>query len=110
GVFGDPAVTGKPVGDDLEVGKVTRLLEIGIERTSGAHRGLLLRLGGPDMADDDPIRAVEILEACGARSEIESTIDRLVDEALAAVADAPMDPATVALLSDAAVLIAHRDH
>lgn len=109
GAFGDPAVTGKPVGDDLAGGKVTRLLELGIERTSGADRDLLLRLGSAGMADDDPEHAAEVLERCGARLEVEDTIDRLVDEALSAVAVAPLASDAIDLLSDAAVLIAHRD-
>lgn len=44
GAFGDPTVTGKPVGDDLAQGKVTALLELGIERTDGADKAVLLSL------------------------------------------------------------------
>src|SRR5690606_27498080 len=103
------AITGKPVGDDLAQGKVTALLELGVERTSGADQAVLLRLGSPAMEPDDPTRAVEILEASGARATVEQEIERLVDEALASISAAPIDPASAGLLSGAAVLIANRD-
>jgi geranylgeranyl diphosphate synthase type I len=110
GAFGDPAITGKPVGDDLAQGKVTRLLELGIERTEGADQAVLLRLGSPAMQDDDPERGIDILVSSGARHHVEQRIDQLVEEALAAIGSAPIDPAMATLLGDAAVLIANRDH
>ena len=110
GVFGDPAITGKPVGDDLSQGKGTRLLELGIEATTGDDQAVLLRLGSPAMQADDPERAASILTECGARKHVEETIDRLVDEAVAVIEAAPLTPRAIELLSGAAVLIAHRDH
>ena len=38
GVFGDPAVTGKPAGDDLREGKRTLLLACATERAEAAGR------------------------------------------------------------------------
>ena len=38
GVFGDPAVTGKPAGDDLREGKRTLLLALAVERAAAARR------------------------------------------------------------------------
>ncbi len=109
GAFGDPDVTGKPVGDDLAQGKVTSLLELGIELTDGVDKDVLLRLGSPLMEDGDPDRAVEALIGSGARGEVERRIEELVDEALAAIGTAPIDPLVATLLGDAAVLIANRD-
>lgn len=110
GAFGDPAVTGKPVGDDLAQGKVTHLLELGIERTSGPDKAVLLRLGAPEMEPSDPDRAVAILADCGARTHVEQRIDQLVEEALEALRTAPLDRSSAELLGAAAVLIANRDH
>lgn len=110
GAFGDPAVTGKPVGDDVAQGKVTALLELGIELTDGPDKAVLLRLGSPEMEDDDPDRAVEVLASSGAQAQVERRIEQLVDEALVAIGGAPVDPAIADLLGDAAVLIANRDH
>jgi geranylgeranyl diphosphate synthase type I len=110
GAFGDPAVTGKPVGDDIAQGKVTALLELGIQLAEGPAADVLLRLGSPEMQADDPGRAMEILEQCGARAQVEERIEQLVDESLEAIRSAPIDPGIGELLADAAVLIAHRDH
>lgn len=110
GVFGDPERTGKPVGDDLAQGKVTRLLEVGIARSGEAHHGLLERLGSPEMRPGDVERARDLLVSSGARAEIESAIDRLVDDATAAIERAPLLPHIRELLVTAAHLIAHRDH
>ena len=41
GVFGDPAVTGKPVGDDLREGKLTPLLAAASEVATGPQAELL---------------------------------------------------------------------
>ena len=45
GVWGDPAVTGKPAGDDLRTGKPTVLLSVAVERLDGAAAEAL-RNGG----------------------------------------------------------------
>ena len=51
GVFGDADLIGKPVGDDFREGKPTRLLAIGLERSSGADATLLRsRIGAPDLS------------------------------------------------------------
>src|SRR5439155_19832963 len=60
GTFGDPAVTGKPVGEDLREGKPTPLLAITAERADTAGRKLLDRVGFPDLADDE-IAAIQAL-------------------------------------------------
>jgi geranylgeranyl diphosphate synthase type I len=45
GAFGDPDVTGKPVGEDLREGKPTPLLAITTARAGAAGSGLLDRVG-----------------------------------------------------------------
>src|SRR4029078_122110 len=50
GVFGDPAVTGKPAGDDLREGKRTFLIAAAVEQTDAAGRALVeRRLGDPHL-------------------------------------------------------------
>lgn len=50
GVFGDPALTGKPAGDDLREGKRTFLVAAAGEATDDAGRELLFsRLGDPEL-------------------------------------------------------------
>lgn len=109
GAFGDPAKTGKPVGDDLAQGKVTRLLEIGLVRGSDGDRALLTRLGTDAMDEDDVARAQEALERSGARASVEALIDELLAESIAAVNAAPLTADIREVLVGAAQLIAHRD-
>ncbi|MBX3314795.1 MAG: polyprenyl synthetase family protein [Actinobacteria bacterium] len=109
GAYGDPVKTGKPVGDDLAQGKVTRLLEIGLDRGTDEDRALLLRLGSQAMEDGDVERAQEILERSGARASVEELIDTLLAEAVAAAEQAPITQDIRDVLSGAAHLIAHRE-
>lgn len=109
GAFGDPERTGKAVGDDLAQGKVTRLLELGLERCQGADRELLLRLGSDRMEEHDVARAAALLEDCGARAEVEATIDQLVRRGTEAIERSPLLPEIREVLAGAAHLIANRD-
>ena len=85
GAFGDPAVTGKPVGDDLREGKPTPLLAIAVERADSSQRAVLDRVGRSVLDDRDVEAVQDVIVACGALAEMESTIDRLAAEAVAAI-------------------------
>ncbi len=83
GVYGDPAVTGKPAGDDLLEGKRTLLLATARAALSGA---LLAELdAGIGAADADPVRLAEIITGTGAPESLERRIAELVQSGLAAV-------------------------
>jgi geranylgeranyl diphosphate synthase type I len=95
GVFGDPAVTGKPAGDDLREGKRTLLVALGLANAEEAGRygdAALLRacLGrdGLDVADVDKVR--EMLVSVGAVDAVERRIDALTSSALATLSAAPL--------------------
>ena len=90
GVFGDPAVTGKPVGDDLREGKLTPLLAAATDIATGTQADLLARAGSPDLGADEIAALQDLLVELGAVDEVERTIRRLVDEALAALHAAPI--------------------
>jgi geranylgeranyl diphosphate synthase, type I len=109
GVFGDDAVTGKPVGDDLREGKLTPLVAAASARTSGSSARVLERLGAPDITEAE-VRAIQdVLVECGAVAEIEVSINRLVDAALAALAAAPLTDPARSELEELAVYVAWRD-
>ena len=83
GVFGDPAVTGKPVGDDLREGKLTPLIAAAVARDPEVESVLdeiSARTvdGTPDAAlDDETVRAVQqLLTASGAVADVEQSIAR----------------------------------
>ncbi len=84
GVFGDPAITGKPAGDDLLEGKRTLLLALA--RSELAGRPLLTELdSGIGSAEADPGRLAAIIGTTGAVRQIENRITTLVESGLAAI-------------------------
>lgn len=76
GVYGDPAVTGKPAGDDLREGKRTVLIAKALELCGHAERQELnAGLGRSVMTEGDVLRLRSIIDSSGARSEVESLIE-----------------------------------
>lgn len=89
GVFGDPAQTGKPAGDDLREGKRTVLVALGLARATAAQAELLHRcLGDPLLSAEDVEQARGVLTETGALAELEAMISRLTEQASTALADA----------------------
>ncbi len=87
GVFGDPAETGKPAGDDLREGKRTALVALAFARATSAQADALHRhLGDPQLDADGVTVLREVITATGALDEVETLIGRRTDEALAALA------------------------
>nr|WP_324195509.1 polyprenyl synthetase family protein [Nocardia abscessus] len=88
GVFGDPAVTGKPSGDDLREGKRTVLLAEALRRadeTDTAAAALLRASIGTDLSGEQVQRLRALLVELGAVDEVERRIAELTDSGLAAV-------------------------
>lgn len=110
GVFGTSEVTGKPTGDDLREGKPTPLLALAHARADAAARTLLARVGAPDLDDTEIKELQDVMVTSGALGAVERDIDDLVDEALAAIAAAPIDGDAGALLGELAIYVAWRDH
>jgi geranylgeranyl diphosphate synthase type I len=109
GAFGDAHVTGKPVGDDLREGKATPLVAGAFARATEHDRSVLASLGRADL-DLDGIRALQdVFVRTGAVDAIESEIVRLVADARAAIAAAPIDVAARAWLDELAAYVAWRD-
>ncbi|MET8764730.1 polyprenyl synthetase family protein [Lentzea sp. NPDC004782] len=92
GVFGDPAVTGKPTGEDLREGKRTALMAIALSRATNGSAALLRRtLTGP--VNDELVDEVcALLVELGAVAAVEEHIDVLVANGLAALDRAALDP------------------
>jgi geranylgeranyl diphosphate synthase type I len=90
GAIGDPERTGKPVGDDLREGKPTLVMAIAHERATPTQRAVLQRVGDASLTADDVAEIQSVLRSCGAVDEVERTIARLRDQALEALARAPL--------------------
>lgn len=111
GVFGDPAVTGKPSGDDLRSGKRTVLLATAVEladESDPAAAKLLRASIGTELTDAQVGELCEVIERVGALAAAENQIDTLTRRALATLADAPIHAAAKAGLSELARLVANR--
>ncbi len=109
GVFGDPSLTGKPVGDDLREGKPTSMLAFAARAASPTERALLDRLGGDDLSQSDIESLQGVIEESGARAMAESAIEDLVSEALEALAAAPITEEARIGLKELAGFVAWRD-
>ena len=111
GVFGDPAVTGKPSGDDLRSGKRTVLLATAVELAdkSDPTAAKLLRASiGTDLTDAQVAELCGVIERVGALAAAEAQIDTLTRRALATLADAPIHAAAKTGLSELARSAANR--
>jgi geranylgeranyl diphosphate synthase type I len=89
GAFGDTAITGKPVGDDLREGKPTPLMAIASARANAAQLKELQLVGNQDLTPEQIARVQEVIRETGALDELELVISRLTDEAIAAVQHVP---------------------
>ncbi|WP_129789417.1 polyprenyl synthetase family protein [Promicromonospora panici] len=78
GVFGDPAVTGKPAGDDLREGKrtvvVARTLALLPDVDGPEAAALTTALGDPGLSDEDVARVREVIVRSGALEAVEQLI------------------------------------
>lgn len=109
GVFGDPAATGKPAGDDLREGKRTVLLALSWRSaTDEERRDLVSVLGDPDADDEDATRAAEVVARRG-RDAHERIIDALVAEGEAALDAHGFDDSTREDLLELARIITARE-
>jgi geranylgeranyl diphosphate synthase type I len=99
GVFGDPAATGKPAGDDLREGKRTYLVAAALEAATPSDREFFLKhLGDQDMDEDVADELRDIIARSGGLARTEIHITDLVKSALAALAEADLDPQGAAML------------
>ena len=82
GAFGDPLLTGKPVGGDFVEGKPTPMLARAYAVATAAQLRVLDLVGTPALSESDVIDIQEVVTATGAVSEMESLITALRDEAI----------------------------
>ncbi|GLW09392.1 geranylgeranyl pyrophosphate synthase [Microtetraspora sp. NBRC 13810] len=100
--FGDSRAAGKPVGHDLHQHKMTLLLAWAAQRDEHVRRLL-------DAPDWDTGRISERLTEIGIGDQIEKHIGDLVERARESIAQAPVDDAWRAELTEMALEVAYRD-
>jgi geranylgeranyl diphosphate synthase, type I len=111
GVFGDPAVTGKPSGDDLRSGKRTVLLAEAVEladKSDPLAANVLRSSIGAQLTDAQVGELRDVIESVGALAAAEQRIAALTQRALATLAAAPINAAAKAGLSELAKVATNR--
>jgi geranylgeranyl diphosphate synthase type I len=109
GVFGDPAVTGKPAGDDLREGKRTYLVAAALEKADTPSAALLTAgLGAPDLDADGVARLREVIVTSGALARTERRIEELTATAMDALSSVEIEAEAFGVLSDLAGVATRR--
>ena len=91
GVFGDPAETGKPAGDDLVEGKRTVLVALALDGASPDDAAVLDGALGRPLSVEQVDELRGIIATSGAREQVEAAIAGLTGSAVAALERADVD-------------------
>ena len=108
GAFGDPALTGKPVGDDLREGKPTVLLALARDSADHDQLAVLDRVGH-DVTEAEVASIQQVMVDTGAVAASEAETEQLLAEALAAVDALPEVNGSRAALRALADFVVTRD-
>ena len=98
GAFGDPAATGKPVGDDLREGKPTLLMAMAKSAATPSQLAVLDAVG-TEMDEQTVAEVQQVITDTGALTSLEEEISELLEEALTALEALPNVPAAKEALS-----------
>ncbi len=105
GIFGDPAITGKPVTGDISEGKRTVLMALATERANSAQLRVLDRyVGDRQLTEAGAAEVRAVITDTGALDECETLIDASVKEATAALDGALITEEAREALTELAVL------
>ena len=110
GIWGDPAVTGKPVRSDLRSGKKSLPVVAALSSGEPAATRLAELYAGGGLAGADAARAADLIEECGARAWCQARADALLDEALRELSEVEASAPAELELGAVARLLARRDH
>ncbi len=99
GVFGDPAITGKPAGDDLREGKRTVLYAIALELLDGDAADELRDGVGTATDPAEIAHLADLISRSGAEDAVEERIDRLTASGLAHLDNAGISEEAVRALT-----------
>ena len=91
GVYGDPAATGKPAGDDLIEGKRTVLVALALDGADQDDATLLDRSLGRPLDEQQVERLRQVIDGSGAHAQVEEVIAELARLAVAGLDQAGVD-------------------
>lgn len=101
GAFGDPTITGKPVGDDFREGKRTLLVALFHERAEHADwMWFESILGKASISEDEVKQAQSLLIDSGVVAEVESKIETLYRGAQTVLENSDLSTNSKTLLSE----------
>ncbi|MGF1426143.1 polyprenyl synthetase family protein [Kitasatospora sp. LaBMicrA B282] len=110
GVFGDQAVTGKPVGDDLREGKPTALLALAWRQADSVQRRTLrAHVGRSDASEAEIVECQQIITDLGVPGRVEAMINGRYEQAMDALDQAPVTAPARTTLRHLAAQLAYRD-
>lgn len=109
GVYGDPAATGKPAGDDLREGKRTALVAAAMEAATPVQAAVVRRhLGDPHLDDAGVVALGQVITDTGALRRVEALIAERTARALAALEHARIDADARSTLAELATAVTDR--
>jgi geranylgeranyl diphosphate synthase type I len=110
GIFGDPAVVGKPVDSDIREGKRNVLYAKTVASLKGADKSFFSsRWGrGDELTDDDVDSLRDMVDRSGARAQVEELLGRLLEEALARLSVLDVAEDARPALAELATLVVQR--
>ncbi len=109
GIFGDPAETGKPAGDDLREGKRTVLLAKTMELASKNEKEVIESALGDQKLSPAKVEEIrKIIIDCGALEQLEELITALTNQAITALNSIDLNPAALEPMQTLANVVTNR--
>ncbi len=109
GIWGDPAVTGKPVGNDLRERKRSIPVTVALCSETAAGAELASLYARDHLTEDDLARAASLVEEAGGREATEAAArDRLL-RAAEALSTVDLDPAPAREMLELAQFVVNRE-
>ena len=111
GIWGDPAVTGKPVGNDLRERKKSFPVAVALSQHTAASEELASILTQDAALDETAIaRATELVEQAGGRESATAAAHDYLNQALACIQSAPLAAPAIEDLTHLARFVVTRDY
>lgn len=108
GLYGDPAETGKPVGNDVREGKKTLLLQHAFQKAEMKDREFLAKVCGSDLSTLELKQVQEVVKMTGSLADSQALANQFVNEGIAALNVLDQKNDQVKILIDLANFVVNR--